>query len=165
MSGYVVNDMSILIGGNAGQGVESSGAGFCKAFARSGLQVFGMQDYRSRIRGGNNFYQIRLSERPLYSHSDSVHVLLALTADAVRHHLDQIPPGGIVIFPESVQVDAEELRKRGILAGAMPLVRIAEEHGGRVMANTAALGAASSSPDTAAAARRNTISPGVRKSV
>ena len=80
MAGTVVNDMSILIGGDAGQGVESSGAGLCQAFARAGLQVFAMQDYRSRIRGGHNFYQARLSEHPIYSHSNPVHLVLALTA-------------------------------------------------------------------------------------
>ena len=40
MAGVVVNDMSIMIGGDAGQGVESSGAGFCLALARAGLHVF-----------------------------------------------------------------------------------------------------------------------------
>ena len=34
----VTNEMAIRIGGAAGDGVESSGAGFCKALARGGLQ-------------------------------------------------------------------------------------------------------------------------------
>jgi len=91
--GTVVDDMSILIGGDAGQGVESSGAGLCQAFARGGLQVFAMQDYRSCIRGGHNFYQIRLSERPTYSHSSPVHLVLALTAETVPLHMDNIVEG------------------------------------------------------------------------
>lgn len=45
MDNVVTNDMSIVIGGDAGQGVESSGAGFCLSFAQAGLHVFGMQDY------------------------------------------------------------------------------------------------------------------------
>ena len=107
MAGTVVNDMSILIGGDAGQGVESSGAGLCQAFARGGLQVFAMQDYRSRIRGGHNFYQTRLSERPLYSHSNPVHLVLALTEETVALHVDNIAEGGAVIYPERVKVDEE----------------------------------------------------------
>ena len=58
-------EMTFKIGGEAGQGVESSGAGFAKAFARAGWHVFGTQDYYSRIRGGHNFYQIRVAETPL----------------------------------------------------------------------------------------------------
>jgi 2-oxoglutarate ferredoxin oxidoreductase subunit alpha len=138
----VTNEMSILIGGDAGQGVESSGAGFCQAFARGGLQVFAMQDYRSRIRGGHNFYQIRLSERPMYSHSNPVHLVLALTAETVPLHLDNIAPGGAVIFQEGLEVDEEGLKRRNVHCFAMPLVSIAEEHGSRIMTNTAALGAA-----------------------
>lgn len=142
MAGTVVNDMSILIGGDAGQGVESSGAGLCQAFARGGLQVFGMQDYRSRIRGGHNFYQIRLSERPLYSHSNPVHLVLALTAETVTLHVDNIAEGGAVVYPERVKVDEEALKKRGVQCFAMPLIAIAEEHGSRIMTSTAALAAA-----------------------
>ncbi len=136
------NDMSILIGGDAGQGVESSGAGLCQAFARGGLQVFAMQDYRSRIRGGHNSYQIRLSERPIYSHSNSVHLILALTAETVPLHMDNISEGSAVIYPEKVEVDEDALRERGVQCFAIPLIAIAEEHGSRIMTNTAALAAA-----------------------
>ncbi len=142
MSGVVVNDMSIMIGGDAGQGVESSGAGFCLALARAGLHVFALQDYRSQIRGGHNFYQIRLGTRPLYSHSDPVHLLLALTPESVALHADNIADGGAVIFPDKFEIDESPLRKKGISVDALPLVKIAEEHGNRLMANTAALGAA-----------------------
>src|SRR3989304_1660982 len=107
MSGHIVNDMSIIIGGDAGQGVESSGAGFALSFARSGLHVFALQDYRSRIRGGHNFYQIRLAERPLYSHSNPVHLLLALTAESVSRHLDDIAEGGAVIAADRLRIDEE----------------------------------------------------------
>ncbi len=143
----VTNDMSIMIGGDAGQGVESSGAGFCLALARAGIHVFAMQDYRSQIRGGHNFYQIRLGTRPLYSHSDPVHLLLALTPESVPLHVDKIAEGGAVIFPEKFEIDEEPLRKRGISVDALPLIKIAEEHGNRLMANTAALGAAAGITD------------------
>ena len=142
MASVVTNDMSIVIGGDAGQGVESSGAGFCLSFARSGLHVFGLQDYHSRIRGGHNFYQIRLSEDPRLSHSNPVHLLLALTPDTVQLHLDQLAEGAAVVLPEKFEIDPGPLEKRGVRVDALPLMRIAEEHGSRVMTNTAALGAA-----------------------
>ena len=142
MANVVTNDMSIVIGGDAGQGVESSGAGFALSFARAGLHVFGLQDYRSRIRGGHNFYQIRLSEQQRLSHSNPVHLVLALTPETVELHLDQLAEGGAVIFPDKFEIDPEPLKKRGVRLDALPLTRIAEEHGSRVMTNTAALGAA-----------------------
>jgi len=137
----VTNEMSILIGGDAGQGVESGGAGFAKAFARAGLHVFAMQDFRSRIRGGHNFFQMRLSERPVYSHRDPVQLVVALTPDSVMMHLDHIAEGGAVIFADTFKIDEGPLRERGISVDALPLTRIAEKHGNRIMMNTASLGA------------------------
>lgn len=84
----IKNNMTLKIGGEAGQGVESSGAGFAKALARGGLHLFGWQDYMSRIRGGHNFFQIKVSDRPLYSHSDEVHLLLALHSETIDRHKD-----------------------------------------------------------------------------
>jgi 2-oxoglutarate ferredoxin oxidoreductase subunit alpha len=147
MANVVTNDMSIVIGGDAGQGVESSGAGFCLSLARAGLHVFAMQDYRSRIRGGHNFYQIRVSEEPRLSHSNPVHLLLALTSETAELHLEQLAEGAAVVFPEKLDLDLEPLRRRGVHAEALPLIRIAEEHGSRVMTNTAALGAAAGITD------------------
>lgn len=136
------NDMTFKIGGEAGQGVESSGAGFTKALARGGLHIFGLQDYMSRIRGGHNFYQIRVSEEPLYSHADQVHLLMALLPETIERHKDEIVTGGGVIYDEGFEVNEEGLEEQGIKLFPVPLFDIAKEAGKKIMANTAALGAA-----------------------
>lgn len=137
------NAMTIKIGGEAGQGVESGGAGFARALARGGLHVYGLQDYMSRIRGGHNFYQIRVSEQPLHSHEEPVHLLLAFDRVTVDEHLAEIVPGGGLIHDPSVKVDPAALDAAGVQDFELPLIKIAEEQGGhRVMMNTAAIGAA-----------------------
>jgi 2-oxoglutarate ferredoxin oxidoreductase subunit alpha len=136
------NNMTFKIGGEAGQGIESSGAGFAKVLARGGLHVFGMQDYMSRIRGGHNFYQIRVSEKPLYSHTDEVHLLLALLPETIERHKGEIVAGGGIIYDEKLEIDGEDLKERGIKLFPVPLSKIAEEAGDRIMVNTAAFGAA-----------------------
>jgi 2-oxoglutarate ferredoxin oxidoreductase subunit alpha len=144
MASQSTNDLSIMIGGDAGQGVESSGAGFALALARAGLHVFALQDYRSRIRGGHNFYQIRVSEQPLYSHRDPVELLLALTPQSIPLHLDNLHEGAAVVFPQKWEdVDVSHLTKRGLTVERLPLMEIAERHGSRLMLNTAVLAAAS----------------------
>jgi len=136
------NNLSIKVGGEAGQGVESGGAGFAKALVRGGLWVFGASDYMSRIRGGHNFFHARVSETPILTHVDDVHLLLAFNKDAVAVHLDEIVPGGGVIHDEAVKVDEAALAERGVRDFHIPLVKMAEEIGGhRIMMNTAALGA------------------------
>ncbi|MDF1516005.1 MAG: 2-oxoacid:acceptor oxidoreductase family protein, partial [Anaerolineae bacterium] len=57
--------MTIRIGGEAGMGLESSGAGFGKALVRGGLHVYALPDFYSRIRGGHNFTTIRIGHAPL----------------------------------------------------------------------------------------------------
>lgn len=136
------NDMTFKIGGEAGQGIESGGAGFAKVLARGGLHVFGLQDYMSRIRGGHNFYQIRVSEKPLYSHTDEVHLLMALLPETIERHKGEVVAGGGIIYDEDLEVDEENLGGQGIKLFPVPLSQIAEEVGSKIMANTAAFGAA-----------------------
>jgi 2-oxoglutarate ferredoxin oxidoreductase subunit alpha len=136
-------EMTFKIGGEAGQGVESSGAGFAKALTRAGWHVFGMQDYYSRIRGGHNFYQIRASEKPAYSHTEKVDLVLALTQEAVDRHCGEVVTGGGVICEECLEVDCQALDEQGVSYFPVPLTDIAKEQGGaEVMRNTAALGVA-----------------------
>ncbi|MGQ9666761.1 MAG: 2-oxoacid:acceptor oxidoreductase subunit alpha [Anaerolineae bacterium] len=140
------NDLTFLLGGEAGQGIESSATGFAKAIAHAGLHIFDLRDYRSRIRGGHNFAQIRVSAEPITSHLEIVHVLLAMTEEAVRRHYPQIPAGGAILYDEALPVDEtvwEAARARGILRFPVPLRKIAEESGGAaVMMNTAVTAAA-----------------------
>jgi 2-oxoglutarate ferredoxin oxidoreductase subunit alpha len=137
-----INDMTFKIVGAAGQGVESSGAGFAQALTRGGLHVFALQDYMSRIRGGLNFFQVRVHADPLYCHEEAVHILLPLNEEALDTYRDDVVEGGAIIYDEGLDVDRQAIDDRGRKAMPVPLVDLAKEHGERVMANTAALGAA-----------------------
>lgn len=143
----IKNDMTIKIGGEAGQGVASSGAGLAKTLSRGGLHLFSLQDYMSRIRGGHNFSQLKVSEKPLYAHSDEIHLLLALVPETIERHKDELVPGGGIIYDEDMEVDAEDLVDAGLKPFPVPLVNIAEQVGSKIMTNTAALGAATGVTD------------------
>jgi 2-oxoglutarate ferredoxin oxidoreductase subunit alpha len=139
---HTQNNMSIRIGGDAGQGIESSGATLSLALARAGLHVFSTQDYRSRIRGGHNFYQVRISSHSIHSHSDPPQLLLALTGDTVDLESRLLAKGASVIYDESEPVSVDELRALGLKPMGLPLGLLAEEHGSRVLISTAAVAAA-----------------------
>jgi 2-oxoglutarate ferredoxin oxidoreductase subunit alpha len=142
-----INNMTIRIGGEAGHGVESSGAGFCKALTRGGLYVFGLPDYYSRIRGGHNFYSIRVSDQPLYSHAEPVHLLLALTEETIPRHRDKMVEGGAIVYDSNVVQRTGGFNGRtggesaDLLFLPIPLSDMAQEKAGTVLArNTVALG-------------------------
>ena len=139
----ITNQMTIRIGAAAGDGVESSGAGFCQALARSGLHVFGLPDYYSRIRGGHNFFSIRVSDQPLYSHVEPVHLLLALTEETIPRHRDKVVKGGAIVYDSGLKVSLEQWPGNDVLYLPVPLSDIAKEKAGTVLArNTVALGVA-----------------------
>ena len=138
----MLNSMSIRIGGEAGQGMESTAAGFAKALSRGGLYVHLLQDFMSRIRGGHNFSQIRASASPIYGHSKHIHLLLAFNEETIQMHKNDLVAGGAIIYDSAFSVNAGELRGMGLKPIALPLLQLARDLGGdKVMQNTAAVGA------------------------
>ena len=133
------NDVSIRIGGEAGQGVESSGTGFSEALTRGGLHVFAEANYRSRIRGGHNFFTVRARSEPAYAVRDKIQVLIALTGETVGLHADALEPGSAVIVDPQITFDEDVLQGRDVRLLRPPLLEIAEQEGNRIMSNTGAL--------------------------
>lgn len=137
-------DITFRIGGEAGQGVESGGAGLCKALMRSGLHVLGIPDYYSRIRGGHNFFTIRASQDPVYALTDAVQVLIALTPETVTRHLESLSPGAAVIIDKGAHLGDAIPPGSDLVLVRAPLVEIATDEGAEIMSNTAALAVAAS---------------------
>lgn len=133
-------DFNFMVGGEAGQGVQSVGFLLAKVFARGGYHIFADQDYESRIRGGHNFFRIRISDHKIGAIAQDVDILIALNMDSIKRHQPEMTAQGIVIF------DGDKIKEvsghNGSLLG-IPLERLAEEKaGGKLMLNTVALGAA-----------------------
>ncbi|NLX42762.1 MAG: 2-oxoacid:acceptor oxidoreductase subunit alpha, partial [Chloroflexi bacterium] len=135
-----ISDITFRIGGEAGQGVETSGAGFALALVRAGLQVLGTPSYYERIRGGHNFFTIRAraQDDPVFSLVDSVDVLLALNAETIEVHRQAVRPGGVIIADSALNAESM-LGGSDVRLLTLPLKEIAVEHGNALMVNTAAL--------------------------
>jgi 2-oxoglutarate ferredoxin oxidoreductase subunit alpha len=136
------DDITIRIGGEAGMGMEASGAGFARALMRGGLHVFGLPDFHSRIRGGHNFFTLRARREPLHAIADPVHILLALDMETVRRHGRDVVPGGAIVHDDREALP-EDLKRDDVLTITVPLTRLAREIGGmELMRNNLALGIA-----------------------
>jgi 2-oxoglutarate/2-oxoacid ferredoxin oxidoreductase subunit alpha len=136
-------DVSFRLGGEAGQGVESSGSGYAQALTHAGFHTFSLPNYYSRIRGGHNFFTIRASDRPVFAIQDTVEILMAMNAETVERHAHAMVPGGVIIIDKDAELDDALIAGRDVHLIKAPLMEIAEEHGGEVMANTAILAVAS----------------------
>jgi 2-oxoglutarate ferredoxin oxidoreductase subunit alpha len=131
-------DYTIKIGGEAGQGIQTIGDTLGHVFARAGFHVFTNQDYESRVRGGHNFYQVRLADHPVMAPRASVDILVALDKESIRAHEQELIARGQIIY------DSDALKEKHDRPAFLdiPFAKLAVEHGGdRIMANTVATGA------------------------
>ena len=127
-------DITVKIGGEAGQGLQTVGDLLAAVCREAGLYIMAINDFESRIRGGHNFFQIRISDHPVLAPNHQVNLLIALNPETHGLHKDQLLEGGLAI------VDSKEPGTESMLA--VDMTGLAQEAGGRVMANTVAAGAA-----------------------
>jgi 2-oxoglutarate ferredoxin oxidoreductase subunit alpha len=128
-----MEELSILIGGKAGDGIRQAGQTLARLLNRIGYRIFFYDDYPSLIRGGHNFSIIRASKKKIQAHKEKVDLIVALNQDAVEKHKHRLNPGGVILY------DSEKVEAQGVGVDFMGLVK--ELEGAPIMRNTAALGA------------------------
>lgn len=132
-------DFNYMIGGEAGQGVQSIGLLLSKILTRGGYHIFSDQDYESRVRGGHNFTRVRLKDAPVGAIAEPVQVLIALNRETISLHRHELSANGIIVY-DNEKVNIIDTNEEFL---GLPLEKLAIEKGGnKIMANTVALGAA-----------------------
>ncbi|MGD0656693.1 MAG: 2-oxoacid:acceptor oxidoreductase subunit alpha [Syntrophorhabdales bacterium] len=132
-------DYTIKIGGEAGQGIQTIGDSLARVLARSGFHVFIHQDYESRIRGGHNFFQIRVSSKPVAASRERIDIVIALDRPSIANNEARLSEGGLILYDSSLIKE----KHGGSRFLDVPLVDLATSGGGnRIMVNTVATGAA-----------------------
>lgn len=107
-------DFNILIGGEAGQGLKTVDNILDKILFREGFNIFSSKDFMSRIRGGHNFMQLRISDEKLYGPDNDLDLLIALNKESVDIHREQLKDDGIIL----IEGDEEVIDGRTILVPA-----------------------------------------------
>ncbi|WP_435127372.1 2-oxoacid:acceptor oxidoreductase subunit alpha [Halobaculum sp. D14] len=135
-------DFNWAIGGEAGDGIDSTGKIFAQALSRAGRHVFTSKDFASRIRGGYTAYKVRTAVDRVDSVVDRLDVLIALTPRTIEENLDELHDDSVIIY-DGERTTMEDVEIPGEITGLnVPLKRLAEDAGGAIMANVVALGAA-----------------------
>jgi 2-oxoglutarate ferredoxin oxidoreductase subunit alpha len=130
-------DVTIKIAGKAGQGTQTVGITLCRILLRQGCDVFADQDYMSRIRGGNNFFRVRIGDAGCSSIRENSDILVALDRESIALHERSLNANGVIVFDSEVgaTVDADP-RLFGV-----PLRSMARNVAGKpVFENSAACG-------------------------
>ena len=134
----MAKELTVLLGGAAGQGLQTIGQVISRSLSRLGFHVFALQDYESRIRGGHMFFQLRAADRRVDAHVETVDIVVALDEETLIIHEKELAPHGIIIY------DSDKISKKyeGDKFFPLALAGISrEETGVADMANTVALGA------------------------
>lgn len=137
-------DFSLLVGGEAGFGIMTTGALFSRIATRLGYHIFDYVEYPSLIRGGHNAYIVHVSEEETHCLKSTIDFLVCLNKDTLTIHKDKLTSSSYVIY------DSDEFEvERDYKKMSVPFKKILQELKGQaVMKNTIALGAVLALLDT-----------------
>lgn len=128
-------DLNIRIAGEAGQGLVSLGDILTGAFSSAGLHIFTSKSYMSRVRGGLNWYDVRIADSELFALKQQADLIIALSPEAKEILEETLSPKGIMLYSG----DSDDANKQTI---NLDFFKIAQEvAGSKVMANAVAAGA------------------------
>src|SRR2546421_4186380 len=158
-------ELSWVIGGPQGGGINASAEIYAKALTRGGLHVFANIEFHSNIMGKHSYYRVTAAPLPVRSHVDEIHMLVALDQESLfgdalerKHypshigHVHRVAPGGGTVYDGDLKIDPAEFKRDDIRLYPVPYFEVVEEalrqlgKGGQsrkyiVMRNTVALGA------------------------
>jgi 2-oxoglutarate ferredoxin oxidoreductase subunit alpha len=139
----IKNKISWMIGGEAGYGIMAAGTTFAKACSRGGLHVFINSEFPSLIKGGHNISLVRVDEQEIFSHLETIDLLVALNQETIDLHLNEVVPGGGIVYDgEQINVTKESLKREDIVLYSVPLTKIIRELGVELLLrNTVVVGA------------------------
>jgi 2-oxoglutarate ferredoxin oxidoreductase subunit alpha len=125
---------NILIGGAAGQGIDTTVDILEKLLKRSGYCIFTTRDFMSRVRGGHNFSILRFGTEMITSHSDKIDGIIALNEETVILHKSSLNKDGFILCDSSLSIEDPQIIKLSMDA-------IAKEMGNQRVAGSIAVGA------------------------
>lgn len=138
-----INSLNWKIGGEAGYGIASAGEIFTHACAHGGLETFTYLEYPSLIRGGHNTYQVLVRDSNVQSYSTQVDLLVALHNQTIDKNLNELVPGGGLIFDvDNSKMADYKCSREDVHCFPIPLETLAKQAGGeKVMRNMVAVAA------------------------
>ena len=139
MSKYLFQeDVSIVICGEAGQGIQTVESILIQAIKFGGYHVCSSKEYMSRVRGGENSTEIRVSSKRICAYVNRIDILIAISKGAIDHLKDRISNNTIIIGDEET---LKYIEKDDVIK--IPFLKIARDIGGPIYANVIAAGAIS----------------------
>ncbi|MFH1753595.1 MAG: 2-oxoacid:acceptor oxidoreductase family protein, partial [Candidatus Omnitrophota bacterium] len=126
--------ISLLICGEAGQGIQTVEVMLTKIIKDEGFNVYATKEYMSRVRGGSNSAEIRISNEDVRAPVNFVDICVLLDKEALKHVEDRLSGSTIILAEKSIKWDSEHK----IID--LPFTQEAEVIGSNIYGNTIAVG-------------------------
>ncbi|MFD1777976.1 2-oxoacid:acceptor oxidoreductase subunit alpha [Fredinandcohnia salidurans] len=138
----MINQLSWKVGGQQGEGIESTGEIFSIALNRLGYYLYGYRHFSSRIKGGHTNNKIRVSTTQVRAISDDLDILVAFDQETIDFNFHELRDGGVVLADAKFGPTIPE--NTNVHLYSVPFTEIATELGTSLMKNMVAIGATSS---------------------
>ncbi|MFA5928272.1 MAG: 2-oxoacid:acceptor oxidoreductase subunit alpha [Candidatus Margulisiibacteriota bacterium] len=127
------DNVSIVLSGEAGQGLKTIESLCMTLLQKSGYNAFLAKEFMSRVRGGNNTTEIRVSSQKVYAFSDKIDILIVLGPDAIDRVAKRLAPGTFILG-EKAHIDAK-YAELGCMICPLEIEAGLKELGGTIYAN------------------------------
>ncbi|MFD1018261.1 2-oxoacid:acceptor oxidoreductase subunit alpha [Thalassobacillus hwangdonensis] len=135
----MVEQLSWKVGGQQGEGIESTGEIFAITLNRLGYYLYGYRHFSSRIKGGHTNNKIRVATQKVRSISDDLDILVAFDQETIDVNVHELHKDGIVLADAKFKPTVPE--DKDVTLYAVPFTEIATELGTSLMKNMVAVGA------------------------
>lgn len=133
------SQVSWKVGGQQGEGIESTGEIFATAMNRKGYYLYGYRHFSSRIKGGHTNNKIRVSTTPVHAISDDLDVLVAFDQETIVLNHHEMREDSVILADSKAKPEKPEDCKAQLIV--LPFTEIAKELGTPLMKNMVAIGA------------------------
>jgi len=103
-----------------------------------GYNAFATKEYMSRVRGGQNSTEIRISSVPVRAFVNRIDILVALNKGAVAHLANRVSAETMVLGEREILGD--EAKQGGCRSVDVPFTKVANEIGNKIYSNIVAVG-------------------------
>lgn len=134
----MIHSLTLVLSGQAGQGLQTIETLLTLA-AKNDYHVFSTKEVMSRVRGGNNTVEIRISNQPVYAYKHTVDYLFLLNNHSIDRLYDRLTPD-THIFGENAFVDPSKLDSNGARFHELNLTNLASSAGSVILGNTILFG-------------------------
>ncbi len=131
-------DISIVLCGEAGHGIQTVEQILTRLLKLSGFHVFATKEYMSRVRGGSNSTEIRVSSRRVSALLDRIDILIPLDPAALKHIGNRISHETLVLADGKIIADTENKNRLNFIE--IPFSDIASAAGGAIYTNSVSVG-------------------------